>query len=372
MTETGLLLFPWDLEREGIDPVMRFAADSGIRTLYLASSYHAGRFLHPHGPQPLVYTPEDGVVYFHPRHERYGLMKPRVAAMARDVDWLEALGSRVDRYGLRLAAWAVCLHNTRLGRLHPDAVVRNAFDDPYWYALCPSHPAVQHYLELLIADHARYPLAAIIIEAFRYMDAVHGEHHERWSVPLPNLERALLGLSFAPTDLLEASHSGIDGPRVRQIVREHLTLFFSAYPELPTGMPLSVQEFEDRQPELRAYRECLVKILDSLLARVAAGVKQTDIELIGQGLQEFNITCAPNHPSLDVLILSGLPASGRPPGKKVYEVLRLGFGEIASPGQMRDKVGSAARQNVDGILFYNYGETPATVLRWLGPVLRGV
>lgn len=370
MTETGLLLFPWDLEREGVDPVMEFAAGSGIRTLYLASSYHAGRFLHPHGPRRLIYTPEDGVVYFHPRPDRYGAMKPRVAAMAREVDWLDSAGRRLERHGLRLAAWTVCLHNTRLGRLHPDAVVRNAFDDPYDYALCPSHPMVQHYVESLIADHGRYPLSAILLEAFRYMDVVHGEHHERWSIPLPKLERELLGLSFAPADLTAASLSGIDGMRVRQIVREHLTRFFAAYPQSPGGLPASLGEFGEREPELRAYRECLVRTLDSLLARVAAGLKDTPIELIGQGLQEFNVVCSPDHASLDTLLASGVPASGRPAGKKVYDIVRTGFGEITSLDQMRDKVGSAQR-DFDGVLFYNYGETAETVLRWLRPVLRG-
>jgi hypothetical protein len=68
--------------------------------------------------------PQDGVVYFHPSPERYGLIKPRVAAMAREVDWLDAVSLRAEKYGVRLAAWTVCLHNTRLGRLHPDTVVR--------------------------------------------------------------------------------------------------------------------------------------------------------------------------------------------------------------------------------------------------------
>ena len=41
--------------------------------------------------------------------------------------------------------WLVLLHNTRLGMAHPDAVVRNAFGDPYFYNLCPSAPDARAY-----------------------------------------------------------------------------------------------------------------------------------------------------------------------------------------------------------------------------------
>jgi alkylation response protein AidB-like acyl-CoA dehydrogenase len=34
---------------------------------------------------------------------------------------------RRDAGGLKVCCWTVCLHNTRLGMLHPEAVTRNAF-----------------------------------------------------------------------------------------------------------------------------------------------------------------------------------------------------------------------------------------------------
>ena len=36
----------------------------GLNTVTLAGSYHAGKFLRPHGTAGKVYFPEDGTVYF--------------------------------------------------------------------------------------------------------------------------------------------------------------------------------------------------------------------------------------------------------------------------------------------------------------------
>src|SRR5581483_2784416 len=94
MKEIGLFVFPWDLADEGIDRVMSFAAESGITTLYMASVYHAGLFLHPHNPIRKVYLLEDGVAYFHPRFQEYGKMRPAVAQVSRERDWFAEVALR--------------------------------------------------------------------------------------------------------------------------------------------------------------------------------------------------------------------------------------------------------------------------------------
>src|SRR6202011_1985874 len=104
-------------------------------------------------------------------------------------------------------------------------------------ALCPSHPEVQQYLRALLKDLTRYPLSSLLLEAFRYMDVVHGAHHERWSIPLPPLERELLAMSFAPSDITAAVRVGIDGARVRHVIREHLERFFASYPNVAAELP---------------------------------------------------------------------------------------------------------------------------------------
>ena len=51
----------------------------------------------------ILYTLEDGVVYFHPQAAKYGDIQPRVAAMAREADWLDRAARRRSRWPLQ--AW---------------------------------------------------------------------------------------------------------------------------------------------------------------------------------------------------------------------------------------------------------------------------
>ena len=161
LRERGLFLFPWDLKDEGLDKVMRFSAESGITTLYMASVYHAGFFLQPHNPIRKVYLLEDGVAYFHPEMRYYGSIKPQVAEVSREIDWFEAASRRLHEFGLKLSAWTVCMHNSRIGQIRPDVVVRDAFCNPHPFALCPSHPDVRQYIRSLLKDLLRYPLGSL-------------------------------------------------------------------------------------------------------------------------------------------------------------------------------------------------------------------
>lgn len=383
MKEIGLFVFPWDLADEGIDRVMGFAAESGITTLYMASVYHAGLFLQPHNPLHKVYMLEDGVAYFHPRMEGYAAIRPTVARVSRETDWFNAAAIRAPKFGVRLAAWTVCMHNSRLGDAHPEAVVQDAFGNPRSYALCPSHPEVQHYIRSILKDLARYPISAMLLEAFRYMDVVHGAHHERWSIPLPPLERTLLALSFAPTDLVVAAQAGIDGDRVRNGVSRHLEHFFTSYPAIPPDFPRTVEEFDQRFPALAAYRRCLASVLDGLLDSVVADLSGRHIELISQGQQEFNITCSPTKAGFDALFCSVYDqkpveagnivrrAKRRAtPGQKVYAGVKLGFGAIEEHTQLADILIELDDAGADAALFYNYAECASAILDWIAPSIK--
>ena len=187
MKEFGLFIFPWDLADEGIDRVMGFAAEAGINALDMASVYHAGLFLHPHNPVHRVYMTEDGVAYFHPQIETYGYIRPTLAHTSSETDWFAAAATRSRDFGLRLAAWTACMHNSRLGTEHPEAVVQDAFGNPPPNGLCPSHPDVRRYVRAALRDLSRYSPHSVLLAAFVYMDVVHGAHHERWSIPLHEL-----------------------------------------------------------------------------------------------------------------------------------------------------------------------------------------
>src|SRR5690606_27738025 len=120
--------------------------------------------------------PEDGAAFFRPRAERYGAIRPVMAELTAADDVLARLSRRDD---LRVEAWMVLLHNTPLGRRHPDAVARNAFGDRYWYSLCPANPAVADYAVHLCCDLAEaYPVRGLVLETPGWLPYRHGYHHE--------------------------------------------------------------------------------------------------------------------------------------------------------------------------------------------------
>jgi hypothetical protein len=383
LRERGLFLFPWDLKDEGLDKVMRFSAESGITTLYMASVYHAGFFLQPHNPIRKVYLLEDGVAYFHPEMRYYGSIKPQVGEVSREIDWFEAASRRLHEFGLKLSAWTVCLHNSRIGQIRPDVVVRDAFCNPHPFALCPSHPDVRRYIRSLLKDLLRYPMRSLFLEAFRYLDVVHGLHHERWSIPLPPLERSLLAMSFTPTDLEVAKQRAVDGEEIQSKITEYLNYFFYLYPALPNDWPRSFTQLELRIPGVESYRQCLVSVMDSLLNEILTDLPDNTVELVGQGQQEFNITCSPTQTGFNALlspaycesaddVLRTIPQAKRAalPGQKIYGLVRLGFDAIHSLAQLTELIDALVEVETDGVLFYNYAECGERVLNWIGPALR--
>ena len=82
----SIYAYAWDLADEGLDVALGRIRDSGVNTITLAASYHAGKFLRPHGRSGKVYFPTDGTVYFRARPERYGHIKPRVHPMVDGFD----------------------------------------------------------------------------------------------------------------------------------------------------------------------------------------------------------------------------------------------------------------------------------------------
>jgi len=76
MSYKAIYAYPWDIAEIGVSAAVdRFLA-LGLDTVTITGSYHAGKFLRPHGKGGKVYFPEDGTIYFKPDLSRYGAIKP--------------------------------------------------------------------------------------------------------------------------------------------------------------------------------------------------------------------------------------------------------------------------------------------------------
>src|SRR5690606_4764242 len=175
-----------------LDRVQATGADS----LTLAASYHQSRDVFPHNPHGVTQYLSSGSSAFRPTTERYGLLHPAPGDGRRDLlaDLVDATTAR----GMTAQAWVVLLHNSRLGRAHPEVTVHNALGDRLRHALCPAHPEVRRYVTALATDLAEHGVTAIHLEALTAGGYDHGETHERALIYLGETARFLLGLCFCP------------------------------------------------------------------------------------------------------------------------------------------------------------------------------
>ncbi|MCE7987070.1 MAG: gfo/Idh/MocA family oxidoreductase [Caldilinea sp. CFX5] len=382
----ALCAFPWDFADKGVDATLARCRDWGISHLLLAVSYHAGYFFYPDNPVRRVHLLEDGVTYFRPRAHFYQEtpLKPLVATMCAERDWVATIVERLDHFGLQVGAWTVCLHNSRLGLLHPDCTVQNALGDSYPHALCPSDPRVQGYVLGLVRDLIdRFHPALLLLEATDYRgrrhgsDWVGGHHHERDGTILAPLEQTLFDLSFAPSDLAAAALAGIDGEAVRHAVADHLRTCLAAYPKRPPNRPATLGEFEDALPVVAAYRACLQQQTVQLGGLIRAVTAPAGVQLVGGDPTacDWRLAGAYGKTPGEIATLARTAKAAAQPHQKVMVGIRLGFnpptvGAIHSESQLVRSVCAAAEGGATGVYFYNLAESPLHTLNWIAPALR--
>ena len=391
MNTYALFVAPWDLQDVGTRELFAWARDQGLNTVFLASAYHAGWLLQPHAHSRKAFMVEDGTCYFHPNPKEYAAtpLKPVVAGMARDRDWCAEACAVARELGLKIYFWTVCLHNSRLGLLHPDVTCRNVYGDSYPHALCPSHPAAREYVAALVRDQAkRYAPDGFLLEATRYhrgrthgnlAGGVAGHHHERDGLPMPALEQHLLNLSFAPTDLAVAQDQGVDVTRVQRHVRDHLDRWFQTAPYREEGVATTLAAFQEACPDLSRYEQALHEQTEKLIEQIKSDTAVRDKLLIGDSHRRaFDVVlvgCYNQSQNRCEAILGDAAARCRP-GQRLIAGLRLGFNPppntpaINSQRQGCDIARAVAQLDVAGIAWYFYGESPRSSLSWIKPMIE--
>ena len=393
MTEVSVWIYPWDLADLGVQTAVDRIGGAGGSMVSLATSYHAGRFLQPGNPKRRVYFPQDGTVYYRPDPARWAgaTIQPLQAdIVATEGDMLAELIARRDTGGLSVSAWTVCLHNTRLGLLHPDHVMRTAHGDPQFYALCPSSPAARAYVVGLVAEIAQvYAPDRIELESPDFMGFSHGFHHEKDGLPAQPEDEFLLGLCFCAHCRAGAVAAGIPVDEAQLIVAGLLDAAFAR--ELPQ---VQFPDFATRRidafaglPALYAFLQWRSQPITSLIAEIKSVVPPAtqllliDAEVFWSG----GIDLADVIPHLDGILhcayftptdrIGPLMAQTRAllgPDK----TLIAGF-QLLHPN-IRDRADLAARVRqtrgetggqVDGLCFYNLGLVPPARLDWIRTAL---
>ena len=371
----GLYVYPWDLADEGLETVLGRIRPTGINTLTLAASYHAGKFLRPHGVGGKVYFPVDGTVYFQARPERYGHIRPLVNPLVAEFDAFARLEQQAP--DLERVAWVVCCHNTALGQQYPEFTSRNAFGDPYPYSLCPAHPAVRDYVVNLVADLVdRHDLAGVALETPGWLPYDHGFHHEFALVPLDRFAKSLLALCFADATRSAARAAGIDADRLQAKTKELLERWLGADLALPEALATEWWLAEVvSDPEFAAFLHWRCRVVTDLVADVKAAVpaptrlaviptvqrppaaawlEGSDLALLAGVADALEVPLY--QPSAEEAWLSAWDARRRAGDEAdLHFILRPSFPDLANGAETAAAVRRLQPLRPAGIAFYNYG-----------------
>ncbi len=379
MTDISIWAYPWDLHDLTPATTTDRITAAGANMISLAVSYHAGRFVQPGNPKRRVYFPQDGTVYYRPDPARWQgqeIQPLQADIVATEGDILAEMIRRRDKRGLKVSAWTVCLHNTRLGILHPDHCLRTAHDNPSFYGLCPSSPAARAYVTTMVQEIAEtYAPDRIEIESPDFMAFSHGYHHEKDGLPLTREEDFLLGVCFCNHCRRAAIQAGIPAEEARQIVCNLLDNAFAREIPSPAATTFS--------PALQSYLKWRSTGVTALIAEIRAVVpKSTRLLLIdAAGSEETGIKLPDLVPFLDgILHCAYRTQSENIPNQMAAtkallgpnKTLIAGF-QLFHPSQrdradLADKV-ARTKPYADGLNFYCLGLVPPARLDWIRTAL---
>lgn len=385
----SIYAYAWDLADEGVATVAGRVRDAGLDGITLATSYHAGKFLRPHGPNGKAYFPEDGTVYFRPDFSRYGRLKPVVSRVAENFDAMAALA--VEAPELKVVAWAVCLHNTPFGMANPDLVARNAWGDPFWPNLCPSAGDARDYVVNLCADIAgRHDVEALALETPGWLPFAHGYHHEFALVELNPWVETLLGLCFCDHCRARAKGAGLDLDGLARRARGAVDRFLAAdtAPAATVARDWLAADLV-ADPELAAFLRWRCETVASLVREVRAAVRREVEVRVIPTVQSPNALAWSEGSDLALLATAAdaleVPAYQTGPAairddvfdvrRRVGDAARLGFilrpsyPNLRSATEVAEAVGTLRAAGAEGIAFYNYGHVRLSALGWIRQAL---
>lgn len=391
MSYKAMYSYAWDLAETGVGAAVDEFLGLGLDTVTIAGSYHAGKFLRPHGKSGKVYFPEDGTTYFQTDTTRYGAIKPLPNSLLAEQDVLRAL---VEDGRMAVNVWLVLLHNTAQGMRHPDSVVHNAFGDPYIYNLCPSAPEARAYAKGLAKDVTEsYPVAGISMEAPGFTPYAHGYHHEFALMRSNPWLENLLGLCFCDHCVARAETQGIDARRLKAQVASDIGAYLDSDIDFPPDMAEAFWRADIvADGDLRRYLDFRNGVVTSLVAEIRAEVRSdakvsvvpsvarptagawyegSDLKALGETtgiIEACFYEPSPMRIKADLFDIRRRIG----PGVTLRGILRPSFPDLATEGDFIAAVEALRAGGVDELAIYNYGHLRQANLNWIGTALKGV
>lgn len=389
MSYKAIYTYAWDLAEAGVPEAVGQFRALGLDTVTIAGSYHAGKFLRPHGKTGKVYFPEDGTVYFKTDPRRYGKIKPVANSLLGERD---VVGELTKQKGIATNVWLVLLHNTLLGTANPNSTVANAFGDRYVYNLCPSAPDARAYAVGLARDVAEnYPIAGLSLETPGFLPYAHGFHHE-FALNQPNrwLD-SQLGLCFCDHCLAGAKAAGIGVAALQKRVAKDVSGYLDSDADFPADMAEAFWLADTRTDgELSAFLNWRCSVVTSLVAEIRAAVRKdaavavipsvarptggawyegSDLAALA-GATGVIEACFYEAGSARVIAdLSDVKRRMRGKGK-LRGIMRPAYPDFTTRGEFLAAVTALIEGGVTELAFYNWGHLRSANVQWIAEAMK--
>ncbi len=220
MSVTGYA-FAWDY-LDDPDALTR-TRELGLDVVALAASYHATRVVNAFHPTRRVTDIPYSAFYGTRRDDawRGHRLAPRVPTWLGRDDAFASAAQHLRNEGIDVAAWIVLTHLDDPDFTDLDLVERNAYDEPYPYALCPSSQDVREYCVTLVEETLRSTdMRGVILEACGPMGFEHaGVHDKSEFAALNDAQRELLSICFCANCRTGQRERGLNPDEVAQKIR---------------------------------------------------------------------------------------------------------------------------------------------------------
>lgn len=377
----SMYVHPWDVFDEGAREILEYLSSSNIRTINIAVSYHAGRFILPHNPVRRVFEADEGVIYFNPESRFYenSDLKPTKNELYGKRDVLSELQEAAADHGVSISAWTVVLHNRRLAERHAKLAVVDPYGQRNMNYLCPNRPESRIYATSLGEDILnRTGVDSIQLEAASYPNGLpHGDHHEVFGVPIDGISSYLYSMCYCHYCIEKSDGFGIDLSKLAHAARSEIDKRIGLLKQdKETDLEEALKEIglSEIMELKRKNTEEHINELSGKLKSSSHGKKVEivsggdtyqnegyDLSHIPKGIDAINLTVYDPDPS--IIAEKAKKALSSIGGIKPFKpAVRINNPMITQKGQIRRTVGMLNGLEIAGINFYNYGWTSKLLL----------